>query len=115
MKITVTLEDEIVAKLNDRTARSGASFEETLNELLRRALEQPTDEKPARPFRIQLRSMGLRPGIELDNISSLLDSLDGPEAAQVLAEPESGFRPFASRGGVVTNELINRLREETGD
>ena len=35
MKITVTLEDEIVAKLNDRTARSGASFEETLNELLR--------------------------------------------------------------------------------
>ena len=33
------------------------------------------------------------------------------------AEPETefGFRPFPRRGGVVTNELIDRLREETGD
>lgn len=23
-----------------------------------------------------------------------------------------GFRPFASRGGIVTNELINRLRDQ---
>ena len=30
-------------------------------------------------------------------------------------EPEFGFRPFPKRGGVVTNELIDRLREETGD
>ena len=32
-------------------------------------------------------------------------------------EPEEflGFRPFRSRGGVVTNDLINRLREESGD
>ena len=28
---------------------------------------------------------------------------------------ELGFRPFPKRGGVVTNELIDRLREETGD
>lgn len=26
-----------------------------------------------------------------------------------------GFRPFPSRGGVVTNELIDRLREEEAD
>ena len=30
-------------------------------------------------------------------------------------KPEFGFRPFPKRGGVVTNELIDRLREETGD
>ena len=30
-------------------------------------------------------------------------------------EPEFGFRPFPKRGGIVTNELIDRLREETGD
>ena len=27
---------------------------------------------------------------------------------------EFGFRPFPKRGGMVTNELIDRLREETG-
>jgi hypothetical protein len=26
-----------------------------------------------------------------------------------------GFRPFPHRGGIVTNELIDRLREEDGD
>ena len=28
---------------------------------------------------------------------------------------EFGFRPFPKRGGIVTNELIDRLREEMGD
>ena len=29
--------------------------------------------------------------------------------------PEFGFRPFPKRGGLVTNDLIDQLREETGD
>ena len=34
--------------------------------------------------------------------------------AEKVAEPRShyGIRPFPKRGGVVTNELINRLRED---
>ena len=28
------------------------------------------------------------------------------------SEPVYGIRPFAPRGGIVTNELINRLRED---
>ena len=30
-------------------------------------------------------------------------------------EAEFGFRPFPKRGGIVTNELIDRLREASGD
>ena len=30
-------------------------------------------------------------------------------------EAEFGFRPFPRRGGIVTNELIDRLRETSGD
>ena len=30
-------------------------------------------------------------------------------------EAEFGFHPFPKRDGIVTNELIDRLREETGD
>lgn len=33
----------------------------------------------------------------------------------VRVEAEFGFRPFPKRGGVVTNALIDRLREEVGD
>jgi hypothetical protein len=35
-----------------------------------------------------------------------------PEAQSKLARPKSGFRPFPRRGGIVTNELIDKLREE---
>ncbi len=31
------------------------------------------------------------------------------------APAEFGFRPFPKRGGIVTNALIDRLREEVGD
>ena len=30
-------------------------------------------------------------------------------------ESEFGFHPFPKRGGIVTNELIDRLREASGD
>ena len=30
-------------------------------------------------------------------------------------EFEFGFHPFPKRGGIVTNEMIDRLREEAGD
>lgn len=35
-------------------------------------------------------------------------------AAPGMAEPKAffGFRPIPSRGGVVSNELVNRLRED---
>jgi hypothetical protein len=37
-----------------------------------------------------------------------------PEAASGAQQGEAthGFRPFPKRGGVVSNDLINRLREE---
>lgn len=39
---------------------------------------------------------------------------DAREAAPAPATVP-GFRPFPRRGGIVTNGLIDRLREETGD
>lgn len=38
----------------------------------------------------------------------------GVEPAREVGE-SLGFRPFPSRGGLVTNEAIDRLREEAGD
>lgn len=78
MRTTVTLDDDIANKLKDRMAHSGATFKETLNTCLRLGLEQPREEELAKPFTIKPRSLGLRPGIDLDDIGGLLDLLDGP-------------------------------------
>ena len=40
---------------------------------------------------------------------------DAPRGREDDPIAEFGFRPFPKRGGVVTNELIDRLREESGD
>ena len=41
-------------------------------------------------------------------------ALTSPPAARSTREPKAvyGFRPFPNRGGVVTNELIDKLRED---
>jgi hypothetical protein len=41
-------------------------------------------------------------------------ALTGFPAASSVKEPAAvyGLRPFASRGGIVTNELIDKLRED---
>ena len=40
---------------------------------------------------------------------------DAPRDAEDDRVAEFRFRPFPERGGFVTNELIDRLREESGD
>lgn len=44
-------------------------------------------------------------------------ALTGPLPANEVAEPESfyGFRPVPRRGVIITNALVEKLREESGD
>lgn len=51
-------------------------------------------------------------------VSRLLrQALNSNAKSTEINEPvaEYGFAPFSRRGGVVSNELLDRLREETGD
>lgn len=50
-------------------------------------------------------------------VSRLLrQAMTQPAAGSTAAEPEAryGFRPFPTRGVVVTDELVNRLRDDEG-
>jgi len=39
-------------------------------------------------------------------------ALTAPPSAGPASKPTHGFRPFPKRGGIVTNEQIDKLREE---
>ena len=80
MRTTLTLDEDVVAKLREETRRRRTSFKTTVNACLRRGLEAPTEEELATPFTVQARRMGLRSGLDLDDIGGLLDLLDGPAA-----------------------------------
>ena len=77
MRTTLTLDDDVAAKLRDEMSRSQRSMNEVLNTFLRRGLDAPRDEDLATPFRVDAHPMGLRDGVDLDDISGLLDRLDG--------------------------------------
>lgn len=62
-------------RLAREARRSGQTYRAVVNAAIRRGLEAP----PAiEPFRVRASPMGLRPGMDLDDIEGLLDRLDGP-------------------------------------
>jgi len=75
VRTTLTLDDDVAAKLKAAVRRSGKPFRDVVNETLRRGLTVP---RAARvPFRIQPRSLGVRPGIQIDNVGDLLEQIEG--------------------------------------
>ena len=44
MRTTLTLNDDVAAKLREEGARRGTTFKATVNSCLRRGLEAPTEE-----------------------------------------------------------------------
>jgi hypothetical protein len=78
IRTTVTLEDDIVERVKRESRARGASFRDTLNDLLRMALN--LENRPqARTLQIKALSMGYRPGLNYDDIESLLESAEGEQ------------------------------------
>ncbi|MBN1610647.1 MAG: ribbon-helix-helix protein, CopG family [Polyangiaceae bacterium] len=76
MRTTLTLDDDLGARLEQLARQGHRSFKDVVNEVLRRGLDAKPP--PARPFKVDARDMGLRPGRSLDDIGDLLEQLDGP-------------------------------------
>lgn len=77
MRTTLTIDDDVAAKLRDEMAKSQRSLKEVVNAFLRRGLGAPRDEELASPFTVKARPMGLRSGFDLDDPGGLLEFLDG--------------------------------------
>jgi hypothetical protein len=78
VRTTLTLDDDVAAKLKAETRRTGRAFRDVVNEALRRGLLASRPEKRA-TFRVRTRSLGgLRPGRRLDSIADVLEQIEGP-------------------------------------
>jgi Arc/MetJ family transcription regulator len=77
MRTTLTLDDDVAAKLQAEARRTGKSFKETVNGALRRGLNAPRAEAK-RAFVVRARDLGqLRAGLSLDNVGELLNAVEG--------------------------------------
>jgi len=76
-RTTLTIEDDVMSRLNQEARRTGKPLKTVVNEALRRGLERAAG--PQEPYRVAARRMGLRPGLELDDVNGLLERIEGPE------------------------------------
>jgi hypothetical protein len=78
MRTTLSLDDDVAAKLKSEVKRSGRSFKEVVNEYLRLGFHAKKNHQDKKPFRVKTRDLGeLRPGLSLDNIGELLEQIEG--------------------------------------
>jgi hypothetical protein len=78
MRTTLTLDDDVAAKLKAEARRSARPFRDVVNEALRRGLAVRRPAASREPFRIRARDLGdLHPGLSLDNVGDLLERVEG--------------------------------------
>ena len=79
MRTTLTIDDDVAAKLVAASRKSGEPFKKVVNATLRRGLLEAQAARKADAFVVRPQKMGaLKPGLNLDKISTLLEEVDGP-------------------------------------
>ena len=76
----MTLDEDVAAQLKAEVRKTGKPFKAIVNDALRNGLVRPRPGRKLPPFRVKARPMGLRPGLNYDCISALLEYLDDPSA-----------------------------------
>lgn len=77
MRTTLTLDDDVAHRLQDKARKSGTSFKEIVNETLRLGLEVSP---PKKPRKFVWRDFPFDIGVPFESTSALLEYLDGPFA-----------------------------------
>jgi plasmid stability protein len=97
MRTTLTLDEDVAARLQARARESGRSFKEVVNEAIRRGLMTQDEPRVEAPFVVSARPLGLRPGLGYDNVAELLERLDEAMAgAPALRGPDLPPAPDAT-------------------
>jgi plasmid stability protein len=78
IRTTVTLDDDVVERVKQQSRSRGRSFRETLNDLLRAALNPSETPPKRRELQIEPHHGGYYPGLNYDCTESLLEYLEGP-------------------------------------
>lgn len=79
MRTTLTLDDDVAAKLEAEARRTGLSFKETINTMLRIGLAAKRGKLPRPAFKVKPLPLVPRDAnLSFDNIEALLDQVEGP-------------------------------------
>jgi len=72
MRTTLTIDPDVAEKAKLAQQATGMTFKDLINESLRCGIDQVCAPKVARPYRTEARPLGLKRGLNYDNIAELL-------------------------------------------
>lgn len=76
VRTTLTLDDDVAAKLTAEARKTGRSFKDVVNTALRIGLNVKRSGS-VKSFRVHARALDARPGVSFDNVEALLDQIEG--------------------------------------
>ena len=79
MRTTLTIDDDIAARIEERRRTDGHSLKQVVNQLLREGLRSSERPPEARPYRTKTHKLRLRPGFDAARLNQLVDELETEE------------------------------------
>lgn len=76
MRTTLTLDEDVAAKLKSEMRATGKPFKEVVNESIRLGL-MAKKQRPRKPFKV--RDIGARMGLNFTNVERMLEEIEGPD------------------------------------
>ena len=77
MRTTLTLDDDLAARLQERARREKTSFKQVVNDAIRRGLMKPDRIREERPgYRVRTFESALQPGVDPLRLNQLVDDLE---------------------------------------
>lgn len=84
MRTTLTIDDDLAARLREKAHVEGRRFKDVVNESIRAGLERTADRPP---YRIEPVDMGtINPGVDLDKALVLASDLEDAETVRKLRQ-----------------------------
>jgi hypothetical protein len=84
MRTTLTIDDDLVAQIEDFQRREGMSFKGAVNQLLRAGIQYRAQPPKPKRYRTQPRKLGLRTGFDPTKLNQLADELETDEFTSVI-------------------------------
>jgi hypothetical protein len=82
MRTTVTLDEDVAAKLRQASRERGVSFKAALNDAVRAGLAAGAP--PSRSFKVHAQPLGIRPGVNIDKALGLAGEIEDAEILRKL-------------------------------
>lgn len=76
MRTTLTIEDDIAVRIEERRRREGESLKQVVNGLLREGLRSGQGTPEVREYRTKAHALRMRPGFDTARLNQLVDELE---------------------------------------